>query len=175
MAEDMEGMLERVVWDSYIEASIRALPRAAPSSSSSSSLLLTPPLRLDESHFTVETASSRYTIKNTTLRHLTIFPWLQKKEKGTHKEVLKPPNTLERVLEALNYFLSETYTDRDVHFLTEYYQSLPPPFKNPLTKIIEVEQEFKKQRLVAELEGLPTPPLHPSLTLVLFRFEINSN
>jgi hypothetical protein len=175
-------LLDGVVWEADIEASIRSLPRSAPPQSPSSSatpLPIPPPVQLDESHFTYEANSSRYTIKNTTLRHLTMFPWLQKKEKGTHKEVLKPPSSFARVLEALNYFLSETYTERDVQFLLDYYRSLQPPVKNPLTKVIELQQEFQRQRLLLELEGLLFPfslslSLAPSHLSSFSRFEVNS-
>jgi hypothetical protein len=160
---EVEDLLDGVVWTSDIEAAMESLPRSAPPLSPSSSATPLPapppPIHLDESHFTHEAASSRATIKNTTLRHLTMFPWLQKKGKGTYKEVLKPPQSLARVLEAMNYFLRETYTERDIQFLRDYYESLQLPIKNPLTKFIEVEHEFKRHRLMIELEGLLILPI----------------
>jgi hypothetical protein len=138
--QTLDAVIDRFAWNLLVEDSHRALDHRV--------LII-----LNASHFTSE-KGNRYTVKNTALKYLKIFPWFQHgKPKARYRETLKS-HKLETVLEAINYFLNDrNFLPNDIQFLINYYLEMEIPVENPLTKIIELKFEFEQHLLVTEIQG----------------------
>jgi hypothetical protein len=109
------------------------------------------PAEVTKIHLSVE-ASTRYSVKSTALGFFQIFPWFH--APGKFRQTLKTSSsqgpTIERVLEAINYFYQrrgEDYTEAELQFLRNYYQQMSIPIPSVcLSTIIDVYMEFKRFR-----------------------------
>jgi hypothetical protein len=105
-------------------------------------------------------AGSRYCVKGNFLCYLQIFPWfhaLLEKFRQTLKTCSSQGPTIERVLEAINYFYQrrgEDYTEAELQFLGDHFQRMKIPIPSVcLSTIIDVYMEFKRFRGLHDRES----------------------
>jgi hypothetical protein len=110
------------------------------------------PTVISLNHFNVE-SSTRYSVKNPALNLFKIFPWFHAglaKFRQTLKTSLAQGPTIERVLEAINYFYQrrgEVYTEAEMGFLEEYYLTMKIPVPSLcLSTVIDVYLVFRDFR-----------------------------
>jgi hypothetical protein len=103
-------------------------------------------------HFALE-LETRCTVKNNGIRHFMIFPWFHMKNIRFRQSLKRDGRlgpTIEKVIEAINYFLRKNgkdYTEEEIQFLQDYYKKMEIPEPSRcLTTIVEVYSEFRKHQ-----------------------------
>jgi hypothetical protein len=127
-------------WNNAIEKSLHAIQEIGPEM-----------VTITTNHLSVE-STNRYSVKASSLIFFHIFPWFYAQGKFRQTLKMSPSQgpTIERVLEAVNYFYQcrgEHYTEAEIEFLEDYYQNMKIPVPSLcLSTVIDVYLEFRRFR-----------------------------
>jgi hypothetical protein len=126
------------IWKQWIHLSIGRLRRSKVT-------------QISKQYFTIE-QELRCTVRNTGLEPFLIFPWFHDSNQQRFRQTLKKDDrrgaTIEKVIEAMNYFLRKSgrdYSEEEIQFLQRYYEDMDIPIPSLcLSTIVEVYNEFRR-------------------------------
>jgi hypothetical protein len=135
-----DHQIDPEVWDQWIILAIDCLRKSKVT-------------EISRQYFTIE-QELRCAVRNTGLGPFLIFPWFhgsnnsQQRFRQTLKKDDRRGATIEKVIEAVNYFLRKSgrdYSEEEIQFLRRYYENMEIPIPSMcLSTVVEVYNEFRR-------------------------------